>query len=130
MKESTHIYALLKPHFEKECHITRVENSASGGIPDINGYHQETGIEFWVETKMERSRRVGSFELRPSQIAWFVKRTLKGGKHHFVLSRNEDIMRLWTPRVQDGELFFDVVYGTQRPFNYGELLHRIVGKTS
>jgi hypothetical protein len=131
VKESTHIYALIKPKWEVHCHLTRVENSASGGIPDLNGLHTETGVEFWIESKIEQSRRVGSFELRPSQNAWFIKRTMKGGKHHYVLSRNEDVLRLWQPFMKPEEgLVFRMVFMTEMPFKYDELLHRVVGKTT
>ena len=51
-------------------HLTRIENAASFGTPDINVAFE--GSEFWLETKIAHS---GKFQIRPTQLAWYIKHT-------------------------------------------------------
>lgn len=54
---------------------TRIENSVTHGIPDINCCHN--GTEFWIESKIVREKRVA---FRNSQVAWITIRTGFGGR--------------------------------------------------
>jgi hypothetical protein len=126
VKESTHIYALVRAAWSHECHLTRIENAASGGIPDLNVFHSRSKQEFWLECKIETSRE--NFVLRPSQYAWFIRRTKLGGRNIFVLSRYGDTFRLWVPVLNlqsDPVLSFSVAWIGELPLNYDKLLYRI-----
>lgn len=57
------------------CNCTRIENSVTHGIPDINICHN--GVEFWIESKIVREKRVA---FRNSQVAWITIRTGFGGR--------------------------------------------------
>ena len=55
--------------WRNKVHMTRVENTASFGMPDVNCCYQ--GVEFWIEHKIEKSDTV---LFRPSQVAWLAAR--------------------------------------------------------
>lgn len=126
MKESSNLWLLIKGAWSSKpgmC-LTRIENAASSGIPDVNGHYQ--GVDFWLESKIWRG---GSFDLRPSQKAWFVRAVTVQRPRCFVLTRSEDddSIKLWKPYLQEGELRWYEVFRTQRPYRYDELLHRVLG---
>lgn len=50
-------------------HMTRVENAASFGMPDVNVAYE--GEEFWLELKIAVSQRI---KIRQTQLAWIIKR--------------------------------------------------------
>ena len=122
MKESTHVYALLKQAWGPTVHLVRVENSVSSGQPDVNGFVNP--VEFWLESKIESKDR--KFDLRPSQKAWFVARTRRGYRYHWVISRWENRITLWEPMLIAGELSFTPHFETHKPFDWNELLICVV----
>ena len=58
---------------------TRQENWAMPGVPDVYGI--KDGIPFWVELKVIKSNKVN---LRPHQIMWNYKHSLKGGRSFII----------------------------------------------
>lgn len=111
MKESTHVYELLRRNMP-EVHWQRIENVAGTGVPDVNGCLD--GIEFWIECKIGKA---GSFEIRPDQIAWHTKRVNKGGRC-FVVVREDSTMRVYK---SDGKGGWIIVHMCGMPFNYGAM---------
>ena len=63
------LWVQLHHDWRNKVHMTRVENAASFGMPDVNCCYQ--GVEFWIEHKIEKSDTV---LFRPSQIAWLAAR--------------------------------------------------------
>jgi hypothetical protein len=56
-------------------HATRIENTATFGVPDVNCCYQ--GVEFWLELKVA----AGDFVVvRPTQLAWIIKHLKVNGK--------------------------------------------------
>lgn len=74
-----------KTHREK-LHMTRIENSVSSGMPDVEGCYSST--QFWIELKCEaRPKREGTKikpRFRPGQVPW-IERRVKAGGQAFVL---------------------------------------------
>ena len=69
-------WKLIKPHLPGD--VSRVENTADNGMPDING---TCGIDYWVELKVcnnkEKERPIEKL-LRPDQIVWYNRRAQQG----------------------------------------------------
>ena len=65
-------------------HMTRIENSASFGTPDIACCYN--GINFWIELKINKS---GYIYFQPSQIAWITKQHLIGKGNIAILIAND-----------------------------------------
>ena len=116
MKESTHVYDLLKRNYPL-VHWQRIENVAGTGVPDVNGCIDH--IEFWIETKIAKA---GAFNIRPDQVAWHTKRVNKGGRA-FVLVREDDTLTLYRA---DGKGSWTFLAKTQKPFNYQILMDIIL----
>ena len=74
-------------------HLTRIENAASFGTPDINAAYD--GTEFWLETKIAHS---GKFQIRPSQLAWYIKHT-KHNRNVFFLVYEKGEYYLYRPYI-------------------------------
>lgn len=68
-------------------HISRIENSAGVGQPDVEGCHY--GRHAWIELKSvlrpKRPETIIRPKLRDSQRDWHKFRTLAGGRSHWVL---------------------------------------------
>lgn len=122
MKESTHIYALLKANWKHQgLHMVRIENTAMSGLPDVNLCYD--GFESWIETKLET--KPGEFSLRPAQKVWFINRLKAGAYNTYVLSRWEDRLSLWTPRFGN-ELWWYCEARYHKPFDWHGLFHRVI----
>jgi hypothetical protein len=59
----------------KDFHLTRFENWAVPGAPDVHGC--KDGIPFWIELKVMKGNKIN---LSPHQIMWNYKYSLKGGR--------------------------------------------------
>lgn len=84
------------------CDVTRVENSISSGMPDINACIN--GVEFWIETKImdPKCRTL----LRPYQYAWIMRRSVAMGRV-FVISET----RMGDVHVWHGRNLFVQIHG-------------------
>jgi len=90
------LYRWIHDHFSKSMDVTRIENIAGSGMPDLNLCH--IGFEVWLECKCLPPRLV---LLRPEQYAWGVRRANHGGLV-FVIDRpvNEPVFFIWEfPRI-------------------------------
>lgn len=76
------LWQLIKRYWS-EAHLTRIENTVTFGVPDINVCID--GIEFWVETKIEHNDKIS---IRPSQLAWVISR-VKANGNVFILAAND-----------------------------------------
>lgn len=65
--------------YTKGLHITRIENGADTGTPDVEGCY--LGNQFWIELKVGELQKNGNVKLRyePKQIPWLKKRWKCGG---------------------------------------------------
>lgn len=79
------------------------------------------GFEFWLEQKLLDKR--GSFEIRPSQIAWHIRRKRAGSKT-FVLGRDLSELRLFA--LADDLETWQLLFRTSKPFDYAGLLREIM----
>ena len=68
-------------------HVTRVENVAGIGTPDVNACYQ--GAETWLELKVAKGNYI---YLRASQVAFCVRRVAEKGRIFFVTRYGEDIL--------------------------------------
>ena len=72
--------------FRKALHITRIENSAGLGTPDVEGCF---GNQFWMELKCSaRPAKVDTPikpKFQPQQVPWLQKRAAAGGKAFVLL---------------------------------------------
>ena len=118
MKE-TSIVPLLKANWRGVL-LERIESVAGSGTPDLNCVYK--GQEFWVELKVLTSD--GSFQIRPAQIAWHVRRLLNGLRG-FVLARNESELHLFMLKSPTDTTWLEI-FCTRKPFDYGELLCKIL----
>ena len=118
MKESTHVYSLLKSNYP-EVHWQRIENVAGEGVPDINGCI--SGKEFWIEAKIAKNK---SFVIRNAQTAWLARRHNSGGRC-FVLVREDKELRLYKP---DGEGGLNLIFRDVMPIDYVKMLGTILGE--
>jgi len=59
----------------KDFHLTRFENWAVPGVPDVHGC--KDGIPFWIELKVMKGNKIN---LSPHQIMWNYKYSLYGGR--------------------------------------------------
>ena len=99
--------------------LERIESVAGSGLADLNCVYK--GFEFWLEQKLLDKR--GSFEIRPSQIAWHIRRKRAGSKT-FVLGRDLSELRLFVLSY-DFETW-RLVFRTSKPFDYEGLLREIM----
>ena len=72
-------YQTIRKGINDKCHLSRIENVAGAGMPDLNiGYK---GKDFWVELKhVDHKRFPVSVDWRAQQIAFTMKRNWRGGK--------------------------------------------------
>lgn len=74
-------------------HITRIENAAESGHPDVEGCimppFENSGAQLWIELKSEDQPKRETTPIhpktRPSQSIWHRKRTEAGCRCHWVL---------------------------------------------
>jgi hypothetical protein len=71
MRPEKKFWELLRPKLKG--HVTRVENAASNGMPDVNVVHN--GVEFWLELKADE----GPVLVRKEQRVWGLKHSMSGG---------------------------------------------------
>jgi len=74
MTPESKLWITLKENLKK-FHLTRFENWAVPGVPDVHGC--KDGIPFWMELKVTRSNKI---KLSPHQIMWNYKYSLYGGR--------------------------------------------------
>ena len=74
MTPESKLWITLKENLKK-FHLTRFENWAVPGVPDVHGC--KDGIPFWIELKVTRSNKI---KLSPHQIMWNYKYSLYGGR--------------------------------------------------
>ena len=74
MTPESKLWKELKENLKK-FHLTRFENWAVPGVPDVHGC--KDGIPFWIELKVTRSNKI---KLSPHQIMWNYKYSLYGGR--------------------------------------------------
>lgn len=71
-----------KKHYTSDLAISRIENLAGSGTPDVEGHLSGFG-QFWVELKVcDRPKRTTTAlrpKIRPAQIAWITRRVKVGG---------------------------------------------------
>ena len=84
MKEST-FWALMKTNLPG--HVTRIENTAGIGTPDVNICHK--GVEVWLELKVAKGHYIF---LRTSQVAFCVRRVAEKGRIFFVTRYGDEIL--------------------------------------
>lgn len=99
--------------------MERIENIAGAGTADVNCVYK--GFEFWIELKM--LAKDGSFDMRPNQIAWHLRRK-KAGSVTFVLARNATELRLFG--LGDDFITWRYIFQTQKAFKYDQLLREIL----
>lgn len=80
-----------KAAFErKDYGMTRIENAATSGVPDVEGCLYRT--QFWIELKVSKRPRAGNpvdvKHLRSKQVQWLHNRWLAGG-YAWILLRVE-----------------------------------------
>jgi len=63
-------------------HLTRIENRAGTGCPDV--YMAFEGHMFWVELKVAKGNAI---DMRPSQIAWNMAHSAAGGVSFILVNR-------------------------------------------
>lgn len=70
-----------------ECQMTRIENSATSGTPDVEGIFKR--VQFWIELKVSvRPKQGGAVDvkhLRSKQAQWLHNRWLAGGNAWILL---------------------------------------------
>ena len=116
--KETSISTLLKNNWPNVL-LERIESVAGSGLADLNCVYK--GFEFWLEQKLLDKR--GSFEIRPSQIAWHIRRKRAGSKT-FVLGRDLSELRLFV--LSDDFETWRLVFRTSKPFDYEGLLREIM----
>ena len=73
-------------------HIQRIETNITSGVPDLSiaiphvGLKQRDRCEFWVEVK-----HGSKAELRPFQVAWWLRRVNAGGRVWIIWIQKDDI---------------------------------------
>ena len=78
-------------------HITRIENSADTGTPDVEGCYQapgwNKGEQFWWELKVGEITKKGTVKVsfRPKQIPWLKKRWKAGGWAYAIIKIEDRI---------------------------------------
>src|SRR3990172_8519706 len=97
MRKETEFWHKIRPHLLG--HVTRIENWATCGIPDIHGCF--SGLDYWIETKIGENGRI---KIRPNQVGWHMSYNQEGGRSWFLvywpekscveLYRGGDAMRL------------------------------------
>jgi hypothetical protein len=71
-------------------HVTRIENSATFGVPDVAGTYK--GKSFWLEFKNLK----GSYIIfQPSQIAWIIQEVNAGGEVNILVVDHKDMIYLY-----------------------------------
>lgn len=78
------IWNKLRVAWHGKVHMTRIENSASFGTPDVACCYN--GVNFWVELKINKS---GYIYFQPSQIAWITHQQNVGKGNIAILVGNE-----------------------------------------
>jgi len=94
-------WKLIKPHLPGD--VSRVENTADNGMPDING---TCGIDYWIELKVcdnKGKKRPVEKLLRPDQIVWHTRR-IKQGACVLVLVRYEDRILVYYAKNTEGKI--------------------------
>jgi len=74
MTPESKLWKELKENLKK-FHLTRFENWAVPGVPDVHGC--KDGIPFWIELKVMKGNKI---KLSPHQIMWNYKYSLYGGR--------------------------------------------------
>lgn len=62
-------------------HVTRIENSATFGVPDVAGTYK--GKQFWLEFKIMKGTHI---LFQPTQIAWMLQEINAGGEVHVLVA--------------------------------------------
>ena len=77
----------LRKVYREDLHMHRVENSASPGMPDVEGNF--FGNQFWLELKCEARPADPDTPIKcrfePGQLPWLRKRVLAGGRAFVLL---------------------------------------------
>jgi hypothetical protein len=83
--------AKARLYYKADLHMHRIENSASPGMPDVEGFVRgfRKGLQFWVELKSAaRPARASTpirFKVRPKQVEWARRRWAIGGAAYWLL---------------------------------------------
>lgn len=77
---------------------TRIESSATVGVPDLYGVVDLT--TFWLELKVITLKQAQKLSLRPHQIAWHYQHSLAGGRS-FILAHHppSSSLLLWPSSI-------------------------------
>ena len=81
VKPESKLWHTLKENL-KGFHLTRFENWAVPGVPDVHGC--KDGIPFWIELKVMKGNKIN---LSPHQIMWNYKYSLHGGRS-FIMAQH------------------------------------------
>lgn len=101
--------------------ISRVENGATPGYPDVHGIYN--GSDYWVELKVTKtkfsSNIVNAYFLKlfqESQVVWALKR-IKYARYRrlFLLVGFKSYMALYRVEIINGLWIFDIKIGTEIP---------------
>ncbi len=132
MKESQHLWSLIKKNFSSDAHMCRIENMAGAGIADVDACR--FGVHAWIELKIAKGPRWRT-EFRASQVVCLMKRA-KTGDRVLVLVRNGDQIRLlkaslilWKGEKVVQLIGCPVEFATSKPFNYKGLETSIFAKS-
>jgi len=118
-------WKLIKPHLPGD--VSRVENTADNGMPDISG---SCGIDYWVELKVcDNKGKERSVEklLRPEQVVWHNRR-VKQGACVIVLVRYKERILAYCARNMESRIEYlpiPPIWGSEKNkigFNWGTLI--------
>lgn len=68
-------------------HVTRIENSATFGVPDVVGTYK--GKQFWLEFKILKGMHI---LLQPTQVAWMIQEVNAEGEVNILVADSSTLM--------------------------------------
>ena len=131
MKESTHLWSLLRQRGRLPGTVDRLENVAGTGMPDVSGTYN--GHDYWIELKILKTKKEIEDPInamRPSQVAWTALR-VRHGSCIFLCGREEKtgaINLYIAVRGESQPMRYDPVIRIEEPFPW-ETFTKIVSKT-
>lgn len=119
MKPEQALYQLLRPHLPG--FPERIENVAGSGTPDFHCIYE--GRTYWVECKTPKVKKWDLIRLlEPSQIAWYKRHHIYGGKVFFIVRDSNGIHLFNSISSKIG------VYGI--PFDWSAFSGKIISELS
>jgi hypothetical protein len=117
---------LVRRNLKKHMLLTRIENVAGPGVPDVYWTSLNGDNSGWIELKIIRGRKT---RFGQEQVAW-IKRHADLGVNVCILARKDDTILLWygskVAQVALHGLDIEAAGTWDRPYPWKEIVERIM----